>query len=217
MNDSARPDPTQALTDDVTETGVFHAVVDGYDAVFDALPRSETFNRLWRTHAYGGDFPEQFAPLGFLTLPEAQRLHELLQIAPRDVLVDLACGAGGPGLWMTKESRATLIGIDPSAAGLATARQRANDLGLADRARFQQGTFEQTNLPDATADAAMSIEAFQYTPINTPRSTSSHACSGPPRESGSSASKSTPPRSRASPCSASTPSSTTDPSSTPPA
>jgi hypothetical protein len=46
-----------SLTDDVTGTGVFRVVLDGYDAVYDALPRAETFNRLWRTNAYGGDFP----------------------------------------------------------------------------------------------------------------------------------------------------------------
>ena len=86
-----------SLAGDVTESGVFRAVLDGYDAVYDALPRGETFSRLWRMHAYDGDFPEQFAHIGFLTVPEAQRMRELLQIRPGDVLADLACGAGGPG------------------------------------------------------------------------------------------------------------------------
>lgn len=45
------------LTDDVTGTGVFQIVLDGYDAIYDALPRGETFNRLWRTNAYDADFP----------------------------------------------------------------------------------------------------------------------------------------------------------------
>jgi hypothetical protein len=30
------------LTDDVTGTGVFQIVLDGYDAIYDALPRGET-------------------------------------------------------------------------------------------------------------------------------------------------------------------------------
>lgn len=139
-------------------------MLEGYDAVYDALPRGQTFSRLWRMNAYRGDFPEQFAHIGFLTLPEAQRLRELLQIRPGEALVDLACGAGGPGLWMASQSGAFLVGVDPSAAGLAAARQRASDAGLAARARFQQGTFEQTNLADAAASAVMSIEAFQYAP-----------------------------------------------------
>jgi SAM-dependent methyltransferase len=161
MSDPAAPG---APSDDLMGNGVFRDVLEGYDAVYDALPRGETFNRLWRMNAYHGDFPESFAHIGFLTAEEAQRLRGLLHIRPGEVLVDLACGAGGPGLWMARESRASLIGIDPSAAGLATARQRATDVGLAGRARFQHGTFEQTNLADAAADAVMSIEAFQYAP-----------------------------------------------------
>ena len=153
-----------SLTDDVTGTGVFRVVLDGYDAVYDALPRAETFNRLWRANAYGGDFPLEFAHIGFLTVAEAQRMRELLHIGPGDVLADLACGAGGPGLWMAKHSGAALIGADPSAAGLLAARTRARAVGLADRSRFHQGTFEQTNLPDGAVDAAMSVDAFQYAP-----------------------------------------------------
>ena len=153
-----------SLAGEVTETGVFGAVLDGYDAVYDALPRGETFSRLWRAHAYRGDFPEQFAHIGFLTVPEAQRMRELLQIRPGDVLADLACGAGGPGLWMAAQSGASLTGVDPSPAGLAAARARAREAGLAGRARFCQGTFEQTSLPDGAADAVMSVEAFQYAP-----------------------------------------------------
>ena len=52
----------------------------------------------------------------------------------------------------------------PSAAGLAAARRRAERVGLASRSTFQQETFEQTGLPDASADGAVSIEAFQYAP-----------------------------------------------------
>lgn len=162
------PDPAAevaaSLREDVTDTGVFHAVLEGYDAMYDALPRGETFGRLWRAHAYGGDFPEAFAHIGFLTMPEAERMRDLLQIPAGGVLVDLACGAGGPGLWMAGESGASLIGVDPSAAGLAVARRRAEAVGVGDRARFEQGTFEQTGLADALADAAMSVEAFQYAP-----------------------------------------------------
>jgi SAM-dependent methyltransferase len=153
-----------SLTDNVTDTGVFQVVLDAYDSIYDALPRGESFNRLWRTNAYGEEFPEEFAHIGFLTVAEAQRMRELLQLGTGGVLADLACGSGGPGLWMAKESGASLIGADPSAAGLSAARARARAAGLADRSRFLQGTFEQTNFPDGAVDAAMSVDAFQYAP-----------------------------------------------------
>jgi cyclopropane fatty-acyl-phospholipid synthase-like methyltransferase len=107
----------------VTAGGVFRAVLEGYDAVYDALPRSETFSRLWRVNAYHGDFPEEFAHIGFLTLAEARRLRELLRIGPGEMLADLACGAGGPGLWMARETGALLTGSNPS-------RRTLSDLGL---------------------------------------------------------------------------------------
>jgi ubiquinone/menaquinone biosynthesis C-methylase UbiE len=155
--------PSQ-LGADVTDDGVFHAVRDGYEAVYDALPQGVTFESIWRDTAYRGEFPIEFAHIGFLTLTEANRMLEMLEVREGGVLVDLACGAGGPGLWAAQQAGATLVGIDPATAGLAAARDRAGKVGLAQRARFQQGTFERTGLPDGFADAVMTIEAFQYAP-----------------------------------------------------
>jgi SAM-dependent methyltransferase len=162
--DEAANQATAGLTDDVTDSGVFQAVLDGYDAVYDALPTSRVFTEIWATNAYAADFPDDFAHIGFLTVDEGRHLLQLLHLGANDVLVDVACGAGGPGLWAAQQTGATLIGVDPSAAGLAAARRRAERVGLASRATFQQGTFEQTGLPDACADSAVSIEAFQYAP-----------------------------------------------------
>jgi SAM-dependent methyltransferase len=65
---------------------------------------------------------------------------------------------------MAREHDADLIGVDPSTAGLLAARERAVRLGVADRSRFEPGTFQQTGLSDACADTVMTIEAFQYAP-----------------------------------------------------
>jgi SAM-dependent methyltransferase len=164
MDDPAGIGEASDVTDDVTDSGLFQAVLDGYDAVFSAQATSTTFNRIWRANAYRGEFPEEFAHIGFLTLDEARRLVELLALAAGHVVVDVACGGGGPGLWVSQQTGATLIGVDPVGAGLAAARLRAASVGLDSRATFSLGTFEQTQLPDAVADAVMSIEAFQYAP-----------------------------------------------------
>lgn len=150
--------------DEVTDDGVFRVVLDGYDAVYDALPQGRTFNRIWRDKAYGGAFPAEFAHIGFLTVGEARRMLELLGVDSGDVLVDLACGTGGPGLWAAQHSGAQLIGIDPSPAALTAAGERARRAGLSDRSRFTAGTFERTGLAGQAADAVMSVDAFQYAP-----------------------------------------------------
>jgi len=161
---SDQPSTSEELIDSVTDDGVFHAVQDGYEAVYSALPNSDTFNRLWRNNAYYGEFPADFAHIGFLTETEARQMLELLRLGAGDVLVDLACGAGGPGLWAARQSGANLIGIDPAAPGVASAAERARRLGLDDRAEFRVGTFERTGVGNASVDAVMTVEAFQYAP-----------------------------------------------------
>lgn len=158
------PEIPPGLDDEVTGDGVFQAVQEGYSAVYDALPQGQTFNRIWRETAYKADFPIEFAHIGFLTLGEAQRLLDLLGVAPGDVVVDLACGEGGPGLWAAQTSGATLIGVDPTESGLSAAQRRAEAVGMSDQATFRRGTFEETGLGNTSVDAIMTIEAFQYAP-----------------------------------------------------
>lgn len=152
------------LGDDVPDHGVVRAVVEGYDAVYGALTGTDTFSRIWRENAYNSEFPEAFAHIGFLTLSEGLRLLDLLSLTEGAVMVDMACGSGGPGVWVADQSGAMLIGVDPSAPGLAVAADRAEGVGLGERARFVEGTFEKSHLPDGCADAIMSVEAFQYAP-----------------------------------------------------
>lgn len=161
--DHSQSQPRAGVGDGTTE-GVFDAVRTGYDVVYTALPASETFNRLWRSNAYRDQFPAEFAHIGFLTLSEAQRLLALTAPGQGDVLVDVACGTGGPGLWAAQQSSAYLIGVDPSPAGLAAARERAARTGLGAMSRFEQGSFAGTGLRASSASVAMSIEAFQYAP-----------------------------------------------------
>src|SRR5262249_23667433 len=77
---------------------------------------------------------------------------------------DMACGTGGPGLWVAQRTGAHLIGVDPSLAGLAAARDRAARTGLGGRSRFELGSFERTSLAGNSANVVMSLEAFQYAP-----------------------------------------------------
>src|ERR1043165_3978145 len=114
-----------SMSEDVTNAGVFQSVLEGYTAVYAALPHGATFNRIWRDKAYRSEFPIEFAHIGFLTLSEAEHLRSLLSVGAGSTLADVACGAGGPGLWMAQQSGATLVGVDPAEPGLAIARRRA--------------------------------------------------------------------------------------------
>jgi SAM-dependent methyltransferase len=153
--------------DGVRADGVFDVVVDGYDAVYAGVASSPAFTRLWAEHAYGGAFPTDFAHISFLTFDELQAIGRYLALGQGTVLVDLACGAGGPGLWIAAQYGASVIGVDPSSAGLTQARKRSEQAGLPDRAHYRQGTFASNGLADGAADGALSIDAIQYAPDKT--------------------------------------------------
>jgi len=139
-------------------------IAQAYDAVYVGLRKSPTLQRIWREHALGAAYPNGFEHLSFLTVSELRRLAATLQIRPGETLVDLACGAGGPALWIAKATSARLVGIDASHVAVAHARDRANDLDLSSVARFTAGCFDQLPLRSLTADAIMSVDALHYAP-----------------------------------------------------
>ena len=139
-------------------------VASGYEAFYAKWGESPTLRRIWREQVTGSDFPEEFAHISFLHLAQLRLLTEGLTLLPDQLLVDLACGAGGLGLWAARETGARLIGIDLSPMAATQAFKRAGPLGIGGRATFGQGTFEATGLEPASADAVMSVDALQYVP-----------------------------------------------------
>jgi len=129
--------------------------------------RSPTLRRIWRQHVTGADYPEEFAHISFLPLAHLRSLVQGLDLGAEQLLVDLACGAGGPGLWAARETGARLVGIDLSSMAAQRASERAGLLGMSERATFSQGTFESTGLVSVSADAVMSIDGLQYVPDKT--------------------------------------------------
>ena len=114
--------------------------LEGYDAVYDALPRGQTFNRLWRANAYHGDFPEQFAHIGFLTAEEAQRLHRLLHIRPGEVLAavnakEAVADIPAPPLPAASRSRAKTGFVTPVGRWIREAAGAAQDVDFSAASR----------------------------------------------------------------------------------
>jgi ubiquinone/menaquinone biosynthesis C-methylase UbiE len=119
---------------------------------------------IWREQVIGPDYPDDVEHISFATPMELRALADALDLREGDHLVDLACGAGGSGLWMAQTTRALLTGVDFSAVGVELARQRADRLGMANQARFTRGSFSDTGLPADSMDAAMTLDALQYAP-----------------------------------------------------
>jgi ubiquinone/menaquinone biosynthesis C-methylase UbiE len=132
-----------------------------YDHLHTAQRHSAALKRVW-LHASGNDYPAAYDHLSFITLSELQRARLGLRLSPGQTLVDLACGTGGPGLWLSAQTGARLIGVDLSEAAIDEARLRAIDLGLAGNVEYRRSSFEATGLRSASADGAFSVDALVY-------------------------------------------------------
>jgi SAM-dependent methyltransferase len=86
---------------------------------FQALQRA-------RASAYAhGEFVEQES---FMRAGEILALARRAGIAPAVSVLDLCCGVGGPGRFITKELGCAYLGVDYSSSALSIARERARDL-----------------------------------------------------------------------------------------
>jgi SAM-dependent methyltransferase len=150
--------------DDATDNAPEALVAVGYDAVYAAVPKAPTLWQIWLDHAVGTDFPAAFSHISFATVADLDALAAALRLSDGDVLVDIACGMGGPSLWMAEHLPVRVVGVDASPIAIEAAESRAGRLGLGARSRFGAGTFGRTGLDDRTADAVLSLDALQYAP-----------------------------------------------------
>jgi len=130
-----------------------------YRPVFASQSGSPTLRAIWR-QAYGPDYPEELEPLSFITRSGLNRICAWLGVGPGDAIVDIGCGRGGPGLWLARETGASLLGVDIAPEAVAEARRFAARFGMAERARFQVGSFTATGLADEGFQGAVSIDSL---------------------------------------------------------
>jgi ubiquinone/menaquinone biosynthesis C-methylase UbiE len=130
----------------------------GFDEGFAAIAASPGIRRVWK--AVDPNLPPEVEPFSFVSVVLLRHVANALALSLGETLVDLGCGRGGPGLWLAQSQRVSLIGVDFSAVAVEQATDRAALFGLADAARFVVGDLAATGLPDAAADAVVSIDAM---------------------------------------------------------
>jgi SAM-dependent methyltransferase len=72
-----------------------------------------------------GEFVEQE---GFMRAGEIRALARRAGVAPGTSVLDLCCGVGGAGRFITQELGCTYLGVDLSSSAIEIARERAGDL-----------------------------------------------------------------------------------------
>jgi ubiquinone/menaquinone biosynthesis C-methylase UbiE len=142
---------------------VTNVVAAGYDAVYSSWRSSAAFHEMWAHNAVDDEIAPGFEHLNFARLSELARLRDALALREGDVLVDLACGAGGPGTWVAREAHAQLFGVDLSGVGTRLARDRAIAQQLPG-AGFVVGSVDHLPVADRSVTGVMTLDSLQYVP-----------------------------------------------------
>jgi ubiquinone/menaquinone biosynthesis C-methylase UbiE len=132
-----------------------------FDQAHGVTARSELIWRL-AAQAYGPDYPAEVQPWGLTTWWVLGRCISALRVGPGQTLVDMACGRGGPGLWLARATGAGLTGVDWSPVAVEAAGARASAFVPPGRARFLVGDLAASGLPDATAHAVVCLDAVFF-------------------------------------------------------
>lgn len=134
-----------------------------FDSWYEALDRSQSYRDVVQ-EALG--LPPEVRSTSLLPWYGATEIAADLGLAPGRLFADLACGQGGYGLGLARATGARVIGVDFSATAVAIARRSVDTFGLtADSAEFRVGDLVETGLGTASVDAAMCVDAIQFTAV----------------------------------------------------
>lgn len=134
-----------------------------FDSVYANYVKSEQLADLFG-RVFDPELPREIEAFSFVPMAGLRAIASLLRVQPGELLVDLACGRGGPGLWVARTTQARLLGVDLSSTAVSQATSRIGLFGLDGRASFQVGALAATGLPDASADAVMCVDSIHFAP-----------------------------------------------------
>jgi ubiquinone/menaquinone biosynthesis C-methylase UbiE len=135
--------------------------VDDFERAHGRAAKSELLWRVTR-RAYGADCPTEVQAWGGTTWWTLGRFVAGLRLAPGQLLLDLACGRGGVGLWLARALNVKLVGVDWSAAGVGAAADRAIEFVPGERASFRVGNMAATGLEADSIDGAVCADAVFF-------------------------------------------------------
>lgn len=124
---------------------------------------NEALREIYR-EVFAEEFAAEADPCGFTTMTDLKNLAKCINVGEGDSLADLACGRGGSGLWVTRETGCQLTGLDLTEGGVQHARGRIADFGLEGRAQFVTGDIRSLPFQDEQFDAVMCVDSLYMIP-----------------------------------------------------
>ncbi len=114
-----------------------------------------------RREAYGEDIGQN----SWLLADAFRRYLGWLALEPAARVLDVACGAGGPALFLARACGCQVQGMDIQAAAIAAANESARAAHLEEQVGFRRGdASEPLPFADASFDALLCIDAINHLP-----------------------------------------------------
>ncbi|MCP4981135.1 MAG: methyltransferase domain-containing protein [Gammaproteobacteria bacterium] len=127
-----------------------------YRTITSEAARSE------RSRAFGDDDIGQHS---WTTPGELLNMISACELSEQSVVLDIGCGAGGPALFVARQSGCHVTGLDIDEQGIKIANARAAKQGLSDRCQFQvHNATNPFNFPDASFDLIFAIDSIFHIP-----------------------------------------------------
>src|SRR5687767_15620770 len=76
-----------------------------------------------RRETYGEDIGQN----SWITTDEYDRFYGWLDLSAGEHMLEVACGSGGPALYLAKKFKCQITGLDINEEGIKTANQQAQD------------------------------------------------------------------------------------------
>lgn len=130
-----------------------------YDANYGNF-KNELYAEI-RREAFGPDIGQS----SWLTADELNGFLKMLALSAGKMLLDVACGSGGPALHIAATTGCAIRGVDVHHDAILAANSMVKERGLSDRAEFQVGdAAARLPFPDASFDAILCIDAINHLP-----------------------------------------------------
>jgi SAM-dependent methyltransferase len=108
-------------------------------------------------------FGEDIGQNSWLTVAEFDSFLDRLALNPGDRVLDVACGSGGPALYLARTRGCRVTGFDANENGIAAALEASVRNGLSDLADFKAGNANQPlPFPSGSFDAILCIDSINH-------------------------------------------------------
>lgn len=132
---------------------------DLYDSTYQNV-ESEVLARV-RRKTYGEDIGQN----SWTTADEYRAWARLLNVSADTSALEVACGSGGPALYLAEQTGCQMSGVDINAHGVSAANHAALSRGLSERVAFRVANADEPlPFPDASFDALICVDAVNHFP-----------------------------------------------------